>query len=814
MLISTTLAAELLLLSAASDQLTAALRQDAVLVSYDRVARGSQTTLCVSTPISSSEGGPVSLDDLRSMVAVTEQAVRSPRFEIMVDNTIGGISWEQYKQAAADAGEGGIAGAPVEPFNLRLLLASGSIVPPSQLEGLTDALEDVEQYFEQHIDSFNVTVTLRVAYVPITAGRLGFTTARYSIEKYSDVADAIDRTSLNELEETPVPVRPTIPIRYSGVSTAVTQENRVFVTRPLKMALGLPEAGGISAPTDDGTISLNSAIQWDFNPQDGVRVGTTYLYSFQDHLVREVAQAMGFVAGADFLVRDCTVMDLFRFQADAIDPTYVIAPVDDVFGGPPMTSCDEFEDEHEENLLNGALTPEIGALDYNPGLSKTLIENWEDLHPCNTANQLLGAATVAVGDLPDPLEFLQHQLAGNPGFDTNVFDDADILPAIPAAQRTIGYPDGAVQTIATVETRSDAYVELRGPAGAPLAGFFVVVIGDNDSATPPLQNGRIESVVALEGSIGASGVFLVAESTYPFGRPDQEAVLNFEDQDNLTFFLVEDFTGVDGQLLDTDFDGILERGERPWIGENDSVALVSTATPDGTTSDFVYSETRVGPAGETSPAHIWRCSDTDAWKVGVCDPADVADTSGAANPTCEGGAIGGGTVKFNEIRVKFNTERCAVIDFRAKVPAVADPVVAQLNLDFRGAMPRTVARNTVANSAILNFMVDTTGNARDFEFEVYDGSPIRGAFIKQNELADLGTRCLMGKEIGRGNTFYSRDPCSYTLSPLDMEPLGEFPDFLTRREWLALDLFGWAVDIAELDGTDEGDTSVNLSCEP
>jgi len=613
MLISTTLATELLLLTAASDPLAAASPQDAVLVSYDRVARGTQTTLCVSTPISGGEGGPVSLAELRSMVAVTERAVRSPHFELMIDNTIGGISWEQHKEAAADAAEGGIAGEPVEPFNLRLLLTSGSIIPPSQLGALTAALAAVEEYFEQHIQSFNITVTLRLAYVPITAGRLGFTTARYSIEKYSDVADAIDRASLNELESTPVPVRPSIPIRYSGVSTAATQENRVYVTRPLKLALGLPEAGGISAPSDDGTISLNSAIQWDFDPQDGLRFGTGFLHSFQDHLIREVVQAMGFVAGADFLVRDCTVMDLFRFQADAINTTYVIAPVAAV-GAPPVP-CAAFGTTYEANLLNGELTLQIGALDYNPGLNKTLISKWKDVNPANTADQLLGAATAAVGDLPDPLEFLQHQIAGNPGVNTNVFDDAEILPAIPAAQRTIGYPDGAVQTIATVGAGAD--------------------------------------------------------------------------------------------------------------------------------------------------------------------------------------------------------ERCAIIDFRAKVPAVAGPpAVAQLNRDFRGAMPRTVARNTVANTSILNFMVDTTGSASDYEIEMYDGSPVRGAFIKQDEQGDLGTRCLLGREIGRGITFYSRDPCSYTFSPLDMEPLGKLPDFLTAREWLALDMFGWSIDMSTLDATDEGDTSVDLSCGP
>ena len=193
------------------------------------------------------------------------------------------------------------------------------------------------------------------------------------------------------------------------------------------------------------------------------------------------------------------------------------------------------------------------------------------------------------------------------------------------------------------------YIELRGPAGTSLTGLSVVVIGDNDSAAPPAQNGYIECVVALQGSIGASGVFLVAESTFQFGTPDQVAVLNFENPDNVTFLLVSAFTGTDGQSLDTNFDGTLD--VTPWGAVVDAVALVSTQNPDGITSDFVYASTRVGPAGAAAPAHIWRCGDTPAWNVGVSDPNDPADTAGEPNPTCGGGG-GGGALAFNEIRTK------------------------------------------------------------------------------------------------------------------------------------------------------------------
>jgi len=193
------------------------------------------------------------------------------------------------------------------------------------------------------------------------------------------------------------------------------------------------------------------------------------------------------------------------------------------------------------------------------------------------------------------------------------------------------------------------YIEVRGAAGTSLAGLFVVVVGDDDFAAPPAQNGKIEAVVALQGTIGASGVFVVAESTYQFGTPDQVAVINLENPDNVTFLLVSAFTGVDGQTIDTNFDGTID--VTPWSGLLDSVAVVSTSAPDGVTSDFVYSATRVGPAGSATPAHIWRCSNNNDWNVGVSDPADPADTAGESNPTCGGGG-GGGTLVFSELRTK------------------------------------------------------------------------------------------------------------------------------------------------------------------
>ena len=589
-------------------------RQDAVLVVHEKTARGATEQVSVSIPSSEIGFPPVSLTELRSMVQSVSDVVQSPVMSFEIDRTIGGHPKGKGDNEGGD--EGGIAGVGV-PFDLQFVVTTGSIVPPAQMVQFTNAVEDVEAYIESHVLTKDVVLRIMLAYVALPSGRLGVTTARYSVEKFGDVAAGFevinvtgDAFVLPENEINPVPLRASIPVRYSGVSTSATPENRIYVVRPLKLALGLPDPAGVGIPLDDGLITLSSAIQWDFDPSNGLQFGQSLLYSFQDHLIRELCQAMGFVAGADFLVRDCTVMDLFRFQQDVILEDYLVNNPANVFGGNPQVTCAQFSTYYEGVIFagqnfSGALPG--WALDYNPGLNKTLVSDAAAFGI--TTGQML---TAAGADTPNATSFLASQFHGIlSGGNKNAFDDSELVAplVIPMAQRTFTYPDGAAQTIVT--------------AGA-----------------------------------GAG--------------------------------------------------------------------------------------------------------------------------------------------------------KCVVVDFRGRIPAAgANP---QINNDFLGAMPRTVARNSVANKSILNFVSNTFGVDFDFEMEMYDGSPVRGAFVKQDELADLGTRCLMGKAIGKGNTFYTRDICSYTLSPNNRVPLGTLADFLTRREWLALDAMGWNVDMSILDDTDEGDTEVDLDC--
>ncbi len=212
-------------------------------------------------------------------------------------------------------------------------------------------------------------------------------------------------------------------------------------------------------------------------------------------------------------------------------------------------------------------------------------------------------------------------------------------------------PTAFAQNVVLSEIRVDEpgfdlseYVELAGVAGTSLNGLSIVVVGDGDAGSP---NGVVESVIALSGSVGSSGRFLVAEATFSFSAtPDLYADFEFESSDNTTFFLVSGFSGGVGTDLDTNDDGTLDN--TPWTALLSSVAFVRNASPDGVSNEFYYSATTVGPVGGDSPAHAYLCADSAAWKAGALDPASGNDTPGAANPAC-GSSI---ALEFSELRTK------------------------------------------------------------------------------------------------------------------------------------------------------------------
>jgi hypothetical protein len=172
----------------------------------------------------------------------------------------------------------------------------------------------------------------------------------------------------------------------------------------------------------------------------------------------------------------------------------------------------------------------------------------------------------------------------------------------------------------------DEYFELAGPAGTSLNDLTYIVIGDGTGGS-----GVIEAVVSLAGwTIGSTGYFVAAESTFTLGTADLTTTLDFENSDNVTHLLVRDFTGSKNDDLDTDDDGILD--STPWSAVVSGIALIE----DPTGGDKVYWSVQVGPDGSFVPAHPFVCAGT--WVMGDFDPtADGSDTPGADN-ACGGGA--------------------------------------------------------------------------------------------------------------------------------------------------------------------------------
>ena len=159
------------------------------------------------------------------------------------------------------------------------------------------------------------------------------------------------------------------------------------------------------------------------------------------------------------------------------------------------------------------------------------------------------------------------------------------------------------------DTDDDEYFELFGPPNESLAGLTYLVIGDGAGGS-----GVIEAVVDLTGSsIPSSGFFLATEGTFTLNgaTPDLIVNLNFENSDNVTHMLVSNFSGANGDDLDTNDDGVLD--STPWSQIIDCLGLVETIG----SGDELYCTTTLGPDTIFVPGHGYRCEDgSGVWQIG------------------------------------------------------------------------------------------------------------------------------------------------------------------------------------------------------
>ncbi len=176
--------------------------------------------------------------------------------------------------------------------------------------GAQAALDAAAAYLEtQFADP--ITVTINMSMVPFgDTNVIGATSSTYASNVTWDNSrlGLINGMDADDVIQDWLPNTSTIPVRYVGSSTTVTNENRVFFT----VANYRATIGTISGTA--ASMQFNTQFAFDYDPTNGVGGGSI---CFQSVVVHEVGHALGFVSGVDFRANDIEALDIYRFQAFA-----------------------------------------------------------------------------------------------------------------------------------------------------------------------------------------------------------------------------------------------------------------------------------------------------------------------------------------------------------------------------------------------------------------------------------------------------------------------------------------------------------------
>jgi len=185
---------------------------------------------------------------------------------------------------------------------LDIVFYADASVPSEALSALALAEEYLESLFG---DAF--TVPINISFQNMGSGVLGATGSRW----VTNVTYNNSRSGLqsgmdgDDVIQSYLPSGSTVPVRYDGNSGTITYENRIDWTRANFNAT-VGSSSGVA-----GDMTINSAIDWDWNPANGISVGH---FSFVDVVCHETGHALGFVSAVDDQAAAMDAMDLYRFQ--------------------------------------------------------------------------------------------------------------------------------------------------------------------------------------------------------------------------------------------------------------------------------------------------------------------------------------------------------------------------------------------------------------------------------------------------------------------------------------------------------------------
>jgi hypothetical protein len=793
--------------------------------------------------------------EIRRLVRTTEAAIEGGVGEFVVDQFRAG-------RPRFTSDEGGVAGLDddVPGVDLRFSIFPSTVLPPSTQMELAEAVAAVEHYFENTVRNAlvgpggvanDVTIRIALRVAPLNQTVPGISQLRLVAVPMSEVTRKLANVVTGSDGDDYQPGLPTyvdrdgnavgmsaLRVRYSGVSTSTSRENRVFLTRAQHIALGFGvSSSGPSTIPFEGTIVMNSLWQWDYDPSDGLAAGQVTRFSFQDYLVREVLAQLGWVSGIDFLQRDLTLLDMYRFSSVSAAVFTIVSPAMTTLPPLPGAGAASTLNSALQSLYETANGSSDFPLDYNPGISEDLLLEAQErisagtpnIEPQALANLISTEVTCPfkAAAPPSPNDARQltllYQLGGvevavpEPGATSRPtpldrvlrFDDGD-WPAEPFLTRT-PYPDGALPTIVgwpaapRVRWNFNAPVTLVAAgstnivtASTPVAGAQLGLVGglsvadcDVDTFTSPPNR-----LLALT-PFAPSGDWQVAD---PFQNRCLQISQNWASDRGITIRCST--AGAAAPSVSFDI-RLSEDASSTWrfsyaLNGNAPVPTFSTTgLPNGgylafTTADAFYCGVRFDMLfqGFTPGANtVFRL-------VAVPPPGQSAMQSVSQ---ARGGSV------------PFSSNSTVAFDMVTVSPTIGAQLLVDFNPSFRGHMPRLVSRGT---RSLLNFAMspERSRSVADTQFTMWSGNAFgtaRASFVSQDSAAvPVWERFLMGQSsiptvssIPRGVSFWTRDPDAYRQGgiwkPLgfpDQEPL---PDFLSEQELLILDHLGW--DISGID---------------
>jgi len=209
--------------------------------------------------------------------------------------------------------------------------------------GAPAAIAAAEAYIESQF-SDPITVTIDCSFAPMSPGVIGGTGSAYGYVTYAGTRSGlVAGMDGNDTIQSFLPSGSTVPVRYNGNTSSVTNENRVFWTLANYNAAVAFVAGTAAS------MQFNSNFTFDWDPSNGVSGGTI---SFQDVVVHETAHALGFTSGGDFRSKDLEVLDLWRFQTTDGSGDYNPDSTAEFQVRPRLVSWNKPNDSHHVDMIS------------------------------------------------------------------------------------------------------------------------------------------------------------------------------------------------------------------------------------------------------------------------------------------------------------------------------------------------------------------------------------------------------------------------------------------------------------------------------